>query len=92
MGKIGLNSQFILGFQRNGNAPPITGDLGTLQNKIFESSSVPDLVSKQSIFIRLKNLPITSANFSKSAMSNILYHVPTFSNSGEETGSLHHYY
>ena len=89
LGQIGLNSQFILGFQRNTNAPPISGDLGVAQNKVFQSSSVPDLVSKQSIFIRIKNLPINSANFSKSAMSNILYHVPTFSNSGAETGSLH---
>ena len=55
----------------------------------FQSSSVPVLVSKESIFIRLKNFPIISANFGKAALSNILYHVPTFSNSGAETGALH---
>ena len=79
----------IFGFQNQGDAAPVSGDLGQAQDTVFESSSVPDLVSKESIFIRVKNLPITSANFSKSAMSNILYHVPTFSNSGAETGSLH---
>tara|TARA_R110001632_G_scaffold111898_1_gene222774 strand:- start:1072 stop:2988 length:1917 start_codon:yes stop_codon:yes gene_type:complete len=89
LGQIGLNSQYILGFQNQGDAAPVSGDLGKAQDTVFESSSVPDLVSKESIFIRVKNLPITSANFSKSAMSNILYHVPTFSNSGAETGSLH---
>ena len=30
-----------------------------------------------------------SANFSKSALSKILYHIPTFSNSGNTVGALH---
>jgi len=85
----GLNTQFLLGFERDSNTAPVSGDNGTAQNKVFESSTVPELISKQSVFVRVKNLPINSANFSKSAMSNILYHIPTFSNSGNETGSLH---
>ena len=89
LGQIGLNSQRIFGFQGQGDAAPVSGDLGKAQDTVFESSSIPDLISKQSVFVRVKNLPITSANFSKSAMSNILYHVPSFSNSGAETGSLH---
>ena len=89
LGELGLNSQRIFGFQNQGDAAPVSGDLGQAQDTVFESSSVPDLISKQSVFVRVKNLPITSANFSKSAMSNILYHIPTFSNSGAETGSLH---
>ena len=88
LGEIGLNAQYIFGFRNQGNAAPQSGDNGG-QLMIWESSSTPVLVSKESIFVRLKNFPITSANFSKAAMSNILYHVPTFSNSGEETGSLH---
>lgn len=89
LGQIGLNTQYIFGFERDSNAAPVSGDNGTAQGKVFESSTVPELISKQSVFVRVKNLPITSANFSKSAMSNILYHIPTFSNSGNETGSLH---
>ena len=87
-GETGLNSQYIFGYRNNADASPITGDNGG-GVITFESSSLPVLVSKESIFVRLKNLAINSANFSKSAMSNILYHVPTFSNSGAETGSLH---
>ena len=89
LGSIGLNTQYIFGYRKFGNALPITGDLGTGTIINFQSSSVPVLVSKESIFIRLKNFPIISANFGKAALSNILYHVPTFSNSGAETGSLH---
>ena len=88
-GRVGLNSQYIFGFRNNSNAAPITGDLGQAVVMNFQSSSVPVLVSKESIFIRLKNFPIISANFGKAALSNILYHVPTFSNSGAETGALH---
>ena len=88
LGEIGLNAQYIFGFRNQGDAAPQSGDNGG-QLMIWESSSTPVLVSKESIFVRLKNFPIISANFSKAAMSNILYHVPTFSNSGEETGSLH---
>ena len=88
LGEIGLNTQYIFGYRNQGNAAPETGDNGGAL-MIFKSSSVPVLVSKESIFVRLKNFPITSVNFSKAAMSNILYHVPTFSNSGAETGSLH---
>tara|TARA_R110000868_G_scaffold7086_5_gene38814 strand:+ start:151 stop:2046 length:1896 start_codon:yes stop_codon:yes gene_type:complete len=89
LGSIGLNTQYIFGFRKFGSAIPITGDLGAGLVINFQSSSVPVLVSKESIFIRLKNFPIISANFGKAALSNILYHVPTFSNSGQETGSLH---
>ena len=86
---VGLNSQYIFGFRNNTDVAPITGDLGNVAVMNWQSSSVPVLVSKESLFVRLKNFPIISANFSKSAMSNILYHIPTFSNSGNETGSLH---
>mgnify|MGYP003664252303 FL=1 len=89
LGSIGLNTQYIFGFRKFGSATPLTGDLGAGLVINFQSSSVPVLVSKESIFIRLKNFPIISANFGKAALSNILYHVPTFSNSGQETGSLH---
>ena len=89
LGDIGLNSQYIFGFRNQGDAEPISGNRGNLPIMTWQSSSVPVLISKESIFVRLKNFPITSVNFSKAAMSNILYHVPTFSNSGQETGSLH---
>tara|TARA_R110000822_G_scaffold6680_2_gene28213 strand:- start:473 stop:2347 length:1875 start_codon:yes stop_codon:yes gene_type:complete len=89
LGEKGLNSENIFGFKNQGNASPIEGDKGSEMTMKWQSSSVPLFVSKESVFIRLKNFPIISANFSKSALSNILYHIPTFSNSGQETGSLH---
>ena len=84
-----LNAQYIFGFIGNSVPRPVSGDLGALAEMIFQSANTPLLNSKESIFIRLKNFPIQSANFAKSMMSNILYHVPTFSNSGAEVGSLH---
>ena len=41
------------------------------------------------MFVRLKNMTFESANFSNSALSKILYHIPTFSNSGNTVGALH---
>ena len=84
-----LNAQYIFGFIGNSIPKPLSGDLGSLSSIIFKSSAIPVLSSKESIFVRLRNFPIQSANFAKSSMSNIIYHVPTFSNSGGEIGSLH---
>ena len=55
----------------------------------WTSNSIPDLVSNESMFVRLKNMTFESANFSNSALSKILYHIPTFSNSGNTVGALH---
>ena len=83
------NAQYIFGFIGNSVPRPVSGDIGTIAEMIFQSAQTPAQNSKESIFVRLKNFPIHSANFAKSMMSNILYHVPTFSNSGDEIGSLH---
>ena len=86
-----LNTNKLLGFSRNSNTKP--GDLFSIAAEPnivrWTSNTVPALVSTESIFVRLKNMTFESANFSNSAMSKILYHVPTFDNSGNSVGSLH---
>ena len=85
-----LNTNLLLGFQNNTNTPPETKYALSNPNLLkWKSNSVPKMVSKESLFIRLKNMTFESANFSNSAMSKILYHVPTFDNSGNDVGSLH---
>ena len=41
-----------------------------------------------SAFIRINDLPIQSYNGATSSRSNILYHIPKFSNDGKQTGEL----
>ena len=85
-----LNTNLLLGFENNTNTPAETKYALANPNLLkWKSNTVPKMVSKESIFIRLKNMTFESANFSNSAMSKILYHVPTFDNSGNDVGSLH---
>jgi hypothetical protein len=44
--------------------------------------------SVHSAFIRINDLPIQSYNGATSSRSNILYHIPKFSNDGKQTGEL----
>ena len=85
-----LNSDTILGFVNNTNATPSDEYTAVIPDLVrWTSGNVPSLTSKESMFVRLKNLTFESANFSNSAMSKILYHIPTFDNSGNDVGSLH---
>ena len=85
-----LNSDTILGFVNNTNATPSDEYTAVIPDLVrWTSGNVPSLTSKESMFVRLKNLTFESANFSNSAMSKVLYHIPTFDNSGNDVGSLH---
>ena len=85
-----LNTNGILGFRGNTDTSPEVSYATAHPNIVkWTSNIVPNLVSNESIFVRLKNMTFESANFSKSALSKILYHIPTFSNSGNTVGALH---
>ena len=85
-----LNSQYLFGFvgrslvnvfTSRGASSPFT--------ETFISDSVPELKATNSLFVRLKNFTHNSVNFAKSSSSKIIYHIPSFSNSGESTGALY---
>lgn len=86
----GLNTETVLGF----SGRPMAFDFkskATVSPFIitYESDNVPELNATSSIFIRVRNMTFDSVNFSKSAMSKILYHIPSFSVTGESTGALY---
>jgi hypothetical protein len=85
-----LNTLNLLGFRGNTDTSPEVLYATAHPNIVkWTSNQIPNLVSNESIFVRLKNMTFESANFSKSALSKILYHIPTFSNSGNTVGALH---
>jgi hypothetical protein len=61
---------------------------GNLHKITYNSQETPKQVGADSSFIRVRNLPIESANMANRHKSKILYHIPKFDNSGQETGSL----
>jgi len=85
-----LNSQYLFGFQGRSlvNVPTSTGPASPY-TETFISDSVPELKATNSLFVRLKNFTHNSVNFAKSSSSKIIYHIPSFSNSGESTGALY---
>ena len=54
----------------------------------FYSESIPNMVSTNSLFVRLNNFTQTSFNCMTGSPSKILYHLPRFTNSGQEFGGL----
>ncbi len=81
------NTQFTLGF----SGDPISRPLAPANNVITttESTSVPQLVSNISLFIRLNNFTQNSVNARQGTNSKIIAHLPRFDNSGNETGGLY---
>lgn len=85
-----LNSQYLFGFVGRSlvNVPTSVGGASPY-TETFISDSVPELKATNSLFVRLKNFTHNSVNFAKSSSSKIIYHIPSFSNSGESTGALY---
>jgi len=85
----GLNTEKILGFVNRPLAftfkEKATGSPFIIT---YVSDNVPQLDATSSVFVRVRNMTYDSVNFSKSALSKILYHIPTFSQTGESTGAL----
>ena len=81
------NTQFTLGF----SGDPISRPLAPANDLITttESTSVPQLVSNISLFIRLNNFTQNSVNARQGTNSKIIAHLPRFDNSGNETGGLY---
>ena len=82
------NSRRLFGFTERPKALP-TNTYVTGNNIEFISDEQPVLKNTESYFIRLKNMTFESTNFAIGQKSKILYHLPSFSNNGESTGSLY---
>tara|TARA_R110000737_G_scaffold351161_2_gene392481 strand:+ start:5493 stop:7631 length:2139 start_codon:yes stop_codon:yes gene_type:complete len=54
----------------------------------FASAHVPKMEAEHSLFIRCPTLTQQCQNFSKGAISKILYHLPQFTPDGRSTGAL----
>ena len=85
----GLNTEQILGFVNRPLAFTFTEKAtGSPFIITYQSDNTPQLSATSSVFVRVRNMTFDSVNFSKSAMSKILYHIPTFSQTGDSTGAL----
>ncbi len=82
------NSRRLFGFTQRPKALP-TNTYVTGNTIEFISDEQPELKNTESYFIRLKNMTFESTNFAIGQKSKILYHLPSFSNNGESTGSLY---
>ena len=80
------NTEEVLGFI---GASPMESPTSFNASSIsFISSTVPKLISNQSVFVRLNGLTQRSTNGATGNQSHIIYHCPRFDNSGEQTGGL----
>tara|TARA_Y100001937_G_scaffold38384_1_gene54583 strand:- start:4646 stop:6550 length:1905 start_codon:yes stop_codon:yes gene_type:complete len=79
------NTQFTLGFVGDPVSRPTVTNIASTN----ESSTVPQLVSNISLFIRLNNFTQNSVNARQGTNSKIIAHLPRFDNSGNETGGLY---
>ena len=85
---IGANAVNSLGFEGDGVVSKPSAQVG---NKItFTSNQIPDIAEdgNDSMFVRVKNFPYQSFNAFKHTPSKVLYHVPQFTSSGQQFGSL----
>jgi hypothetical protein len=82
----GANGKAILGFNQSIVSEPNAG-AGT-NSVIFESSSVPNLVSSMAMFVRLNNFGQNVFNAHNGNRSKIIAHLPRFDNT-QSTGRLY---
>ena len=83
---IGANAMNSFGFEGDGvvDKPSLDGT-----KVVFASNQLPKIRDGgQSLFVRITNFPYQSFNALKHTPSKILYHIPQFTNSGEEFGAL----
>ncbi len=80
------NAMDVLGFS---NDPfPTKSASSTTSKQTYKSNSTPLVVSKSSLFVRLDNFNSETYNGANQQPSRILYHLPRFSNTGEDSGAL----
>ncbi len=83
------SSQNVMGFELSSTQTAKSYYTSASGNEVFiNSNSTPKMVSNQSLFVRLPDLPIETYNTGKGSLSKILYHLPRFDNSGNEVGGL----
>ena len=83
------SAQNIMGFELSPTQTIKSQYTSASGSEVFmNSNSVPKMVSNQSLFVRLPNLPIESYNTGKGSLSKILFHLPRFDNAGAEVGGL----
>lgn len=82
----GANATELLGFENN----PLLDvpNASTTTSETYKSSNIPQMVSTNSIFVRLNNFLQRTINGQTNGVSKILYHLPRFDNSGTEFGGL----
>ncbi len=80
----GANTEKLLGFDTPTGAYDYDG-----LNRIFTSSSVPQLLASRSMFVRLENMTQHSVNARQGNRSSIIAHLPRFDGS-VETGRIFH--
>jgi hypothetical protein len=75
------------------------GDVSVLEQSKFGAYNngkasftpkVPPINTRQSMFVRVNNLPITSFNGTTNSISRILYAIPPYDNSGNDEGVVFH--
>jgi len=83
------NSQFLMGFPNRSlvNVANTTA-VASPFTLTYQSDESPEMKSSNSLFVRLKNMTFNSVNLAKGSNSKILYHLPTFSNTGTRAGAL----
>jgi len=83
------SAQNVMGFELSSTQTAKSFYTSASGNEVFiNSNSTPKMVSNQSLFVRLPDLPIETYNTGKGSLSKILYHLPRFDNSGNEVGGL----
>ena len=81
------NMSRALGFQ--GNSVITFSGFGSASGATLSITSIDNgNYSVESAFIRINDLPIQSFNGATNSRSNILYHIPKFSNDGRQYGEL----
>ena len=85
----GLNVDDLLGFGDRGIIePPYNASVhtGVEVSFTYDGDALPSMKSVNSAFVRLKNLTPISYNAGIKRMSKIIYHLPRFDNSNNESG------
>jgi len=83
---LGANMSEVLGFTGYTTIEQPSSTNGSAVT--FSSTTIPKLISNESVFVRLNNLTQLSTNGATGNQSKIIYHCPRFDNAGNETGGL----
>ena len=83
------NTDTILGMDVSPNFNSTFGSGGSSTRRIFESDTIPKLLSTKTMFVRLENFGVNSINARQGNKSSIIAHLPRFDGQ-VETGRIYH--